>query len=394
MALPRLESCDVKNKRVLLIADFKSQDGRSADLLKIDAVVPTIELLLNRGAAVLVGTHLGLQLNDETNRSILESIAARIEERTGQPPRILMDPFTSENQKQLRTQPPGTLVLLENLQNFPEESKGDEAFAKMLAGLAEVLVNDSFEACLAPYASTTKLPARIPACAGLALFREVDTFRNLFLANKKPFTMIVGGIALERKIKLIRKLIESLDTVLIGGGIAYTFLKSRAVSIGNSLFEGDHQVDAFQTLERAEMAETTYQLPIDHIIADQFSRQAKTKKATTIPDHWQAMDLGPKTVSLYEKIIKKSGTVLWYGSLGVVEFEKFAKGSESVAQALKKTSARTIVTGDSSLKVLSRLNLTAHVDHVGLSSRAACEVLMGRPLPGLQALEAGGGEEK
>ena len=387
MPLPRLESADVKNKRVLVTADFKSQDGRSADSLKVDAVVPTLELLLNRGASVLLGTHLGLQLNDESVRTFLEQIAERLQSPLGAPPNILLDPFTAENQERLRTPPPGSLTLLENLQNFPEETGGNEDFAKMLASMVDLYVNDSLQTCMTPYATATKLPDLVPGYAGLTLFREVETFRKLFTAFPKPFTLIVGGVDLERKIKFIRKLLPTLNTVLIGGGISYTFLKSRAKPIGNSFFESDFQVDAFQTLERAELAETEYQLPVDHIIADQFSRQAKTKKAGDIPDNWQGMDIGPKTISSFEKVIKKSGTVIWYGPMGVTEFDKFAKGSESIAHALKKAKARTVVLGESCLKIVDRLKVTDQIDHVCLGSRAACEILMGAPLPGLVALE-------
>ncbi len=390
MPLPRLESCDVKNKRVLLVADFKAPEARQVDPLRVAALIPTIELLLNRGAAVLVGTHLGLQLNEESNHALLENIARELEQRTNQQVRIIFDPFTGENKQRLRSLPAGGITLLDNLQNYPEESSGDGGFAKMLAGFVDVLVNDSFHACLSPYASTVALPRLITACSGLVLFREVDTFRNLFKSNQKPYTMIVGGVDIARKIKIIRKSLEAIDTLLIGGGIAYTFLKSRAVPIGNSVFEGDFQVDAFQTLERAEMAETRYQLPVDHVVAEQFSRQAKTKQRADIPDRWQAMDIGPKTLSLFEKVIKKSGTVFWYGPLGVVEFETFAKGTEQIARILKKSKARTVVTGESCLKVLDRLALTDQMSHVSQSSRAACELLLGSPLPGVQALESRG----
>ncbi|MBI3394870.1 MAG: phosphoglycerate kinase, partial [Spirochaetia bacterium] len=267
------------------------------------------------------------------------------------------------------------------------EEKSDKELTKKLAEQIDIFVNDSFQACALDSAIVTSLPGLVPSAAGMQLFSEIEAFDALAQGKDRPTTLLVGGVGLADKLKLIRKLIPVIDTILVAGGLPFTFLKSRAIPVGNSLVEQGLEVDAFQTLEKAELGQKEFYLPMDHVAAEQLSKSAKKKTVTEIPPRWTALDVGPKSLSTFEKVLKKSSFIFWYGPLGVIEMEGFAAGTAAVAKLLKKTKARVIVAGSETVDFVRRESGNPEGVVFCRSSKAALEYLARNTLPGVEALK-------
>lgn len=383
MSLPRLENAQVTDRHVLVRTDFTAAvdatTGQVASESLLNFLKPTLELLLNRNAKVVIAAHSGEPGTAPSLEFVAPVLSKLLETEVEFSQKL---PADSNHRFGAR------VTLLENLLRHPGESKGDKAFAKTLAGYADLYVNDSFSTCRHEYASIIHLPEMLQSFAGLHLFKELESLEALLSRNNKPLVMILGGVRLEQKLKLALRFMEKIDTILIGGGLAYTFMKSRAIPVGSSFVEKELEVPAFQMIEKAELSAAELVLPLDHIIAEQFSKDSKTKNVSqnAIPERWFALDIGSKTISRFEKAIKKAGCVFWYGPLGAIEMEKFGKGTRAIATALAKSKAHTVAAGVDTVRCIHAAGLADKFAHLSADSGTALEYLMTGSLPGLKAL--------
>jgi phosphoglycerate kinase len=382
MSLPRLENAQVTDRQVLVRTDFTAALDSAGQVTAgslLEFLKPTLELLLNRGASVVIAAHSG----QPGAAPSLEHVAPALSELLGMEVQFIRA-LPGEAGHRFA----GRVTLLENLLTHSGEIKGDKNFAKTLAGLADLYVNDSFGTCRHAYASIIHLPALLPSFTGLHLFKEKESLEALLSRNNKPFVLILGGVRLEQKLKLALRLLEKIDTILVGGGLAYTFLKSRAVPVGSSFVEKELEVPAFQMIEKAELSETEMVLPLDHVVAEQFSRDSKSKTVAqnARPERWMGLDIGPKTSARFEKALKKAGCVLWYGPMGAIEIDKFSKGTQAIAAALAKSKAHTVAAGVDTVRAVHATGLADRFAHLSADSATAVEFLLTGTLPGLTAL--------
>ncbi len=349
------------------------------------ASLATLQMLQQRGAAVLVlGATPG---TPGVKAPTLQGAAGRLGELLGTPVELL--PLASSGRVELR---PGQVTVLENLSRFRGESSGETAFVTRLADQGELYVNEAPRASVTGGASLEGLPKKRPSFAGLTLHRELEVVSELATRKHNPLVTILGGTDLAGSVALARRLMSghNLKQIFIGGGIAYTFLRSRLVPIGRSLCDSALQVEAFQIIERSELSEVQLHLPQDHIIAERFAKDAKTKTVgrMDIPESWMALDVGPKTVSAIEKGLKKVGAVFWHGPLGAIELERCAKGTLAVAKAVSKAGGLSVAAGDSLVGFLHSNGYADRFGHLCQSSRLVLELLAGREVGAIKALSA------
>ena len=390
MNLPRIENIDVKGKRVFLRVDFNVplDNGKVGDETRITKTLPTIELLLNRGAKLIVASHLGRpegKVNPKYSmKPVQEAFAAILKKSVQFSEKII----GSEVEKLSHDLGDGEVLLLENLRFHKEEEENNADFAKKLSQLADLYINDAFGAAHRAHASTEGITHYLPSYAGTLMYREIEMLTGLITKPEKPFVAIIGGAKVSSKIKILNNLFNKVDTMLIGGGMAYTFLKSRAVPVGSSLVEKEFESQAFQIIDKAAYENVDFQLPVDHVIADSFSEKGKIKTVDKmgIIDGWMGMDIGPKTISAYEKIIKSAGTILWNGPMGVFEMDKFANGTIQIAKAIAKSSAKSVVGGGDSLAAIAKAGVEDKITHISTGGGASLEFLEGKTLPGVAAL--------
>lgn len=393
MSLPRIENADVTGKTVFIRTDLGqacNTRGEVIDVNRLQTSLPTLELLLNRGAGLIIASHIGRPENETSRKAGFQNLADILGARLGRPVRFHQG-WEGRVREKIGNVEPGEIVLLDNLLQLPGEGKNEAALAERLSHLADIYVNDDFDGSQYKLASQVALPRKMESYAGLYLNREIEALESLLNGAPKPLLFILGGIGLARKIKLIRKLLaDHPDHLLIGGGIAYTFLKSRAIPVGNSLIDSDLQVEAFQVIEKAELEGVDLQLPQDHVIAEQFSRDSKTKVVgkMNIPPAWVALDIGPRSIGAYEKLIKKAGTVFWYGPMGAVEMDRFSGASVALAKSLARSRARTFVTGQDGIRILNEAGVTGKIDHICHGTGTAVKLILGEAVPGIEALHS------
>lgn len=389
MNLPRIEQADVKSKRILLRVDLEQVQtlDKKIEETSLFRFLPTLELLAKRGGRVLLLSHLKnpKQSSDALSlKPYSELISKAIGKKIG-----FISSKSLEDWKRASFQiEDGEIALLENLASFPGEEECDSEFAKKLAELGDIFVNEAFSISNKKLASTTKLPELLESYAGSLFYREVETFDNLLSRPAKPFIAIIGGARVSSKWKVLNTLLTRVNSFLIGGGVAYTFLKARAVPIGDSIVEKNYEVLAHQFIDKAGVEGVEIQFPIDHIIANSFSEKAKIKTVDKmgILDGWFGMDIGSKTISNFERAIKNAGTIFWLGPMGVIEFEKFASGSLKLAKILSKSSAKTIVGGLDTTSVVYNANLQDKFTHISTGNGSFIELLEGKLPPAIQAL--------
>ncbi|EPG75887.1 phosphoglycerate kinase [Leptospira fainei serovar Hurstbridge str. BUT 6] len=388
--LPRLEHEDLKGKRVFLRVDFNVpiENGKVTDSTRIEKTIPTIELLVKKGARIIIGSHLGRPKGKPDPQFSMEPVFEVFKGLINVPVSFSKNVVGDQVVKLSKDLKDGEILVLENLRFHKEEEENDPGFSKKLAALADVYVNDAFGAAHRAHASTEGIAHLLPSFAGLLMYKEIAELSSLLSRPAKPFVAIIGGSKVSSKISVIKNLIDKVDHILIGGGMAYTFLKSRAVPVGNSLVEKDFEVEAFQLIERAGVAGVDFQLPVDHIIGDKFDPKAKSKTVDKmgILDGWMGMDIGPKTISNYEKVIKNAATIVWNGPMGVFEFDKFAEGTMAIAKAVAKSKAKTVVGGGDSIAAINKAKVEDKITHVSTGGGASLEFLEGKKLPGVQAL--------
>ena len=387
---------DVKGKKVLLRCDFnvplaKDGSGKITDDKRIRAALPTIQYLLDNGAAVIACSHMGKPKGEWKSELSLKPVAVRLSELLGKEVIMAADIIGEDAQAKAAALQPGQILLLENLRYDKGETKNDPAFAKALADLAGadgIYVSDAFGTVHRAHASTAGVAAYLPAVSGFLIQKELEIIGGALAAPKRPLVAILGGSKVSSKIGVINNLLEIADTIIIGGGMAYTFSAAPGGKIGDSLLEADWEDYANEMVKKAAGKGVKLLLPVDTVAADAFAPDANTQvvAAGEIPDGWQGLDIGPKTVELYQAAVADAGTVIWNGPMGVFEFDKFAVGTKAVAEALSKTSAITIIGGGDSAAAVQQLGYAEKMTHISTGGGASLEFMEGKELPGVAAL--------
>ena len=381
-------------KKVFVRVDFNvpmDENQHITNDTRIRATLPTIQHLLNAGAAVILACHVGRPTEAREPQFSTRPIVARLEECLGQPVKWAPDCVGPEAEKAAAELKPGEVLLLENLRYHKAEKKNDPEFAKQLASLADIAVDDAFGVAHRAHASNVGITAHLETVAGFLMEKEINYIGKTLEAPKRPFVAIIGGAKVSDKIGVIENMIDKVDTIIIGGGMAHTFDASKGYPVGDSLLERDKIELAKELLEKAEKKGVKVVLPVDLVVADKFAADANTKivDVDKVPEGWQALDSGPKTSEEYVNALKGAKTVIWNGPMGVFEFDAFAKGTEAVARAVAqatKEGAISIVGGGDSIAALKKTGLSEKISHISTGGGATLELLEGKVLPGIAAL--------
>ena len=388
-----IRDVDVTNKKVLVRCDFNvpldKETGKITNDLRIVAALPTIKYLLENNAKVILCSHLGKPKGEIKPELSLKPVANRLSEYLGFEVKFSKD-IVGENAKELSKElKPGKAILLENVRFDPREEKNDKEFSKELASLAEIYVNDAFGTAHRAHSSTVGVAEFLPAACGFLIEKEVEMLGDNLNNPERPFVAILGGAKVSDKIKVIENLLEKVDSIIIGGGMTYTFLKAMGYEIGNSICELDRIDIAKETIEKAEKKGVKLLFPIDTVCGKEFSNEAETivVDSKEIPKGWQGLDIGPKAIEEFTQVLKNAKTVIWNGPLGVFEFEKFAKGTNAIAKVLSEINAITIVGGGDSVAAVEKGGFSDKITHISTGGGATLEYLEGKELPGIECLE-------
>ena len=383
---------DVAGKKILLRCDFNVPQDKATGAITSDkrivAALPTIKYLLDQGAAVIACSHLGKPKGEWKEKLSLAPVAVRLSQLLGQEVIFAKDVVGDDAKAKAAALQGGQIMLLENLRFDPREEKNDPSFAKELADMAELYVSDAFGSVHRAHASTAGVATFLPAVSGLLVAKELEIMGGALNDPKRPFVAVLGGAKVSDKIGVINNLLERANTIVIGGGMAYTFAKAQGGSIGKSLCENDKLDYALEMIEKAKKNGVKLLLPIDTVAADNFSNDAKRMVVSTmaIPDDYEGMDIGPETTKLFCDAVKGAGTVVWNGPMGVFEFENFAAGTRAMAQALADSGAVTIVGGGDSAAAVEQMGFADKITHISTGGGASLEFLEGLELPGVACL--------
>ncbi|KGR80033.1 phosphoglycerate kinase [Ureibacillus manganicus] len=385
-----MNDIDVKGKRVFVRVDFNvpMEEGKITDETRIRAAIPTIEQLTSRGAKVILASHLGRPKGEVKEEMRLTAVGTRLSEILGQPVQKLDEFIGNSVEETIGNMQDGEIVLLENVRFHKGEEKNDEELAKQFASLADIYVNDAFGAAHRAHASTEGIAKHIPAVSGLLMEKELDVLGKALSNPERPFTAIIGGAKVKDKIGVIENLLDKVDHLLIGGGLSYTFSKAQGYSIGKSLVEEDKIELAKGFIEKAKEKGVELHLPVDAVVANEFSKDAETKVVdiSEIPEEWMGLDIGPKTAAKYAEVIANSKLIIWNGPMGVFEMEPFANGTKSVADAMAETAAYTVIGGGDSAAAVEKFGVAEKMDHISTGGGASLELMEGKELPGITAL--------
>ncbi len=392
-----LDSYDFSGKKALVRVDFNvplNDKFEITDDTRIKATVPTIEKILDEGGACILMSHLGRPKDGPTEKYSLKHLVNPLSLVFGRTVKFADDAIGEQATQMADDLKPGEILLLENLRFHKEEEKGDKDFAEKLSKLGDVWVMDAFGTAHRAHASTAVIGQffKDKVC-GYVMQSELDNAQRLLENSERPFTAIMGGAKISDKILIIEKLIDKVDNLIIGGGMSYTFSKAKGGNIGKSLLEADKQDLTLELMEKAKAKGVNLVLPVDSVIADDFSNDAerKTVKAGTIPDDWQGLDIGPATIELFADIISKSKTILWNGPMGVFEFPNFAQGTNAIAKAVVKATeendAFSLIGGGDSASAVNNAGYGDRVSYVSTGGGALLEYMEGKTLPGVAALE-------
>ena len=392
MAKKTIEDVDLSGKRVLMRADFNvhlDDKLNITDDMRIRSALPTIKYALEKGAKVILMSHLGRPDGKVVESMRLTPVAKRLEELLGKKVAKADDCIGDAVKKTVNAMKAGDVVLLENLRFHAEEEKNDPAFAKELASLGDVFVNDAFGTAHRAHASTEGVTKYLPSVAGFLLEKEIQYLGSAVDNPKRPFVAILGGAKVKDKIKVIDNLLNKVDALLIGGGMAYTFLKAKGKTIGASKLDKDGFDTAKQALDKAVKKNVPMLLPVDHVVGDKFDANANTKLVgEDVPEGWMGLDIGPKTIKLFEDKLKDARTVIWNGPLGVFEMDKFAQGTEEISKFLAGLKgATTIIGGGDTAAAIAKFKCENKMTHISTGGGASLEYLEGRGLPGIDALQ-------
>ncbi len=389
-----IDDYNFKDKKALIRVDFNvpiGKDGKVGDETRIEAAKPTIIKILEDGGSVVLMSHLGRPENKESKYS-LEQIVSSVSGVLGVKTKFVSDCVGAEAEKAAKELEMGEVLLLENLRYYEEETQGDESFAKDLAKLGDIYVNDAFGTAHRAHASTTIVGKYFEnKCAGYLLQKEVESLNKVLKSSEKPVTAILGGAKVSSKITVIENILDKVDNLIIGGGMAFTFIKAKGGSVGSSLVEDDKQVLALEILKMAERAGVQVHLPVDSVIGDSFSENAKTDitRTDSIPEGWMGLDAGPVTIKNFSKVINESKTILWNGPVGVFEMEAFSNGTIKIGEAIGRATANgafSLVGGGDSVSAVKKFGLEDQMSYVSTGGGAMLEMLEGKSLPGIQEL--------
>lgn len=389
-----IDDINVKGLRTLVRCDFNVplKDGVITDDTRITAVLPTIQKLINDGGKIILCSHLGKPKGQPNEAMTLAPVAARLSELLGKPVKFAKDDnVVGENARAaVAEMKDGDVVLLENTRFRPEEEKNEENFSKELASLADVYVNDAFGTAHRAHCSTTGVAAFVKVSAvGYLMQKEIDFLGNAVESPERPFAAILGGSKVSSKISVINNLLEKVDILVIGGGMAYTFIKAQGGSIGKSLVEDDYIDYANEMIKKAQDKGVTLVLPVDTVAAKEFSNDVpfETFDINCIPDDYMGLDIGEKSIELFSKVLLPAKTVIWNGPMGVFEMENFAQGTKSIAALLAGMDAVTVIGGGDSAAAVNQMGFADKMTHISTGGGASLEFLEGKEMPGITAID-------
>jgi phosphoglycerate kinase len=381
---------DVSGKRVFVRVDFNVplENGVITDDTRIRETLPTIRYLIEKGAKVILASHLGRPKGKVVEEMRLTPAAKRLSELLGKPVAKADEAVGPAVKAMVDAMKDGDVLVLENVRFYPGEEKNDPELAKQFAELADIYVNDAFGSAHRAHASTEGIAHYLPAVSGFLMEKEISVLGKVLSNPERPFTAIIGGAKVKDKIGVIENLLNLADNVIIGGGLAYTFIKALGHDIGNSLLDEEKIDLALGFINKAKEKGVNFLLPVDVVVADKFAADANTKVVgiDAIPAGWEGVDIGPKTRELYADVIKKSKLVVWNGPMGVFEMEPFSHGTRAVAQACAETEAYTVIGGGDSAAAVEKFNLADKMDHISTGGGASLEFMEGKALPGVVAL--------
>jgi phosphoglycerate kinase len=391
-----IDQISFNGKRALIRVDFNvplDEDFNITDDNRMTAALPTIKKILKDGGAVILMSHLGRPKDGPTDKFSLKHIVPHLSDLLGQQVEFADDCIGQDAITKAKELEKGEVLLLENLRFYKEEEKGDKDFAEKLSKLGDIYVNDAFGTAHRAHASTAIVAQFFPDAKyfGYLMAAELANAEKILNGAAKPFTAIMGGSKVSDKIELIEKLLDKVDNLIIGGGMAYTFAKADGGNIGTSLVEADKLELALSLVKKAKEKGVNLLLPVDNVIADKFGNDANTDVAKTgeIPENWMGLDIGPETVKLFSKVVEESKTILWNGPMGVFEMEKFLIGTKAIAEAVAKATdhgAFSLIGGGDSAAAVAKFNMTDDVSYVSTGGGALLEYMEGKELPGVKAI--------
>ncbi|MCI9144900.1 MAG: phosphoglycerate kinase [Eubacterium sp.] len=388
-----IEDIDVKGKRVLARCDFNVplKDGEITNDKRIVAALPTIKYLMENGAKVILCSHLGRPKGEYKPEFSLAPVAKKLSEYLGTEVKLAEDAeVVGENAKAIAAElKDGEVMLLENVRYRKEETKNEENFSKELASLADIFVNDAFGTAHRAHCSTTGVASYLPAVCGYLIQKEIKFMGGALAEPKRPLVAILGGAKVSDKIGVISNLIEKCDTIIIGGGMAYTFMKFLGHNIGDSLLEADWVEKAGEMMKSAEEKGVKFLIPVDNKVGKEYDENTESQivNSDEIPDGWMGLDIGPKTQEIFADAIKGAGTVIWNGPMGVSEWDNFAAGTICVAKAVAESGSISVIGGGDSVAAVTKLGFADKMSHISTGGGASLEFLEGKDLPGICALQ-------
>jgi phosphoglycerate kinase len=391
MVIRKVNQIELKGKQVFIRVDFNvPQDEKNniTDDTRILLSLPTIRFVSEAGGKVILASHLGRPKGKKDPKFSLAPVAVRLSQLLGKKVALAADCIGEEVQKQIEGMKEGEILLLENLRFHPEEEKNEEAFSKALASLCDVYINDAFGAAHRAHASTDGMARFVKiVAAGFLMMKEVESLEKVLVNPQKPYVAILGGAKVSDKIGVIQNLLDKVNTLLIGGGMAYTFLKAEGFQVGKSLVEEDQIGFSLNLLEKAK-GKIKFLLPSDHIAAERMDVQAKREivKNDKIPSGWVCLDIGPETVKTFSEEIQSAKTIVWNGPMGVFEMEPFSQGTFAIAKAIANSSAFSVVGGGDSVAAVNQAGVADRISHISTGGGASLEFLEGKKLPGIEAL--------
>jgi phosphoglycerate kinase len=391
MTIQTVDQIEVKGKRVFIRVDFNvplNEKNEITDDTRIVQSLPTIRSVIERGGKSILASHLGRPKGKKNPKYSLAPVVERLSKLLGRRVVLASDCIGEEVQKQIEGMKAGEVLLLENLRFHPEEEKNDESFSKALASLCDVYVNDAFGAAHRAHASTEGMTRYVKTvAAGFLMMKEVESLQRALVNPQKPYVAILGGAKVSDKIGVIENLLDKVTTLLVGGGMAYTFLRAKGIGVGKSLVEED-QIGFSSTLLEKAKGKVNLVLPEDHIAAERMDLQAKREivKNGMIPSDWLCLDIGPETVKAFSEEIRSAKTIVWNGPMGVFEMKPFSQGTFAIAKAIANSSAFSIVGGGDSVAAVNQSGVAEKVSHISTGGGASLEYLEGKKLPGIEAL--------
>ncbi|MFH1552215.1 MAG: phosphoglycerate kinase [Candidatus Omnitrophota bacterium] len=386
-----LTDVQLKGKRVLMRADFNVplDDKRNiTDDSRIVAALPSIKYIIDNGGKLILMSHLGRPKGEVKSEFCLDPVADRLSTLLKKNVRKMDDCIGEDVKEAVSEMTEGDVILLENLRFHKEETKNDPAFAKQLASLGDIFIEDAFGTCHRAHASTVGVTEYLPSAAGFLVQKEIEYFEKVTKDPDKPFCLVLGGAKVADKIPVIENMLDKIDFLLIGGAMAYTFLKTRLKGVGASRIEEDMFDTVNDIFEKASAKNVSIFLPRDHVVARQIKENAKRKiVGEDIPDGWIGLDIGPETIKNYESVLKDSKTIVWNGPMGIFEMKPFATGTRELAKFISKLDATTVIGGGDTAAAINQLKLGGKMSHMSTGGGASLEYLEGKDLPGIAALD-------